>query len=150
MKHHIILLTIVLCFIFTDVFQAVAEEGASDRYLNQFEEIVNIVEKHFYNPEQIIRGFPEIKARYQNEVAVVSSLQGFSLLVNRMLGELDASHTYFLTPDDYEYYQLGALFSKIPEIGSLFKGQEVRYPTVGILTQTIKNKVYMSPTAFLL
>ena len=61
-----------------------------------------------------------------------------------MLGELNASHTYYLTPDDYEYYQLGALFSKIPEIGKLFDGKEVLYPSVGILTQEIEKHLYVA------
>lgn len=35
------------------------------------------------------------------------------------------------------------MFSKIPDIGALFKGQDVVYPTVGILVQTIEERVYI-------
>ena len=60
-----------------------------------------------------------------------------------MLRELNASHTYYLTTEDYEYYQLAALFSKIPDIGALFQEQNVLYPTVGIMTQSFKERVYI-------
>ncbi len=74
----------------------------------------------------------------------ISSKDGFTAIVNTMLGELNASHTNYLTPEDYEYYHLAALFSKIPEIGALFGAQGVMYPTVGIMTRSIEEKVYIS------
>jgi carboxyl-terminal processing protease len=104
---------------------------------------VNVVEEYFYNPAQISQNFQAIKSNYRKQLAHVSSQKAFSELVNTMLDELNASHTYFLTPDDYEYYQLGALFSKIPGISDLFGGEEVLYPTVGILTQATENRVHI-------
>jgi len=137
-----LLVILSVCLIIAKVPFAAAEQNPSS-YSALFEEIVNIVETHFYNPEQIAKDFPAIKADYRIRLKNISSQKAFSSLVNCMLDELHASHTYYLTPDDYEYYQLCALFSKIPEISRLFDGKEVLYPSVGILTQDIGNRVYI-------
>ena len=142
MKNQFFLLIVCACFILVSVSSAAAELSPHT-YSELFEEIVQIVEEHFYNPEQIARDFPAIQAAYRKQLADVSTQSAFSALVNGMLHELNASHTYYLTPEDYEYYQLGALFSKIPEIGELFQGQEVLYPSVGILAQTLEERVYI-------
>ena len=142
----LILFVLSMCLIIARVSPAAATQNHSS-YSVLFEEIVNIVEEHFYNPDQIAKDFPAIKAGYRIKLKNVSSQKTFSSLVNSMLGELNASHTYYLTPDDYEYYQLCALFSKTPEIGKLFDGKEVLYPTVGILTQEIEKRLYIASGA---
>lgn len=131
-----------VCLILVGGAPVVAEEGRHT-YSDLFGEIVSLVEENFYNPDQITQHFEVIKTNYHRQLSHVSSRKGFSSLVNAMLGELHASHTYYLTPDDYEYYQLTALFSRIPEIGNLFGGEEVMYPTVGILTQVVEGRVYI-------
>lgn len=140
MKRRLILLLASLCLILSRDSLAKSTQVA---YRALFEEIVNTVEKHFYNPDQIAKDFPAIQATFRAQLANVSNRKEFSNLVNTMLHRLRASHTYYLTPDDYEYYQLSALFSKIPEVGALFGGQEVLYPSVGILTQTIEGHVHI-------
>jgi len=142
MKNRLIILTVIFCLTLTGVLFAKTESD-QDSYSNLYEEIVTIVEEHFYNSDQIARDFPAIKAGYRIRLSHVSTRKEFSRLVNRMLGELNASHTYYLTPEDYEYYQLSSLFSKIPEVSALFKGQDVMYPTVGILTQTIGERMHI-------
>jgi carboxyl-terminal processing protease len=121
--------------------EALQNNGHS--YLELFDEIVGIVEDNFYDPAQITRDFPAIEETYRKKLQQVPTRGAFSMLVNDMLRELSASHTYYLTPDDYEYYHLGALFSKMPAIGALFDGQGVLYPTVGIITRPIEGKTYI-------
>ena len=112
MKKLIVFLSFCICIIVP-----AASYGASawiqSNYPGLFEEVAEIVEGNFYNPTQIARDFPAIKETYRNQLKQVSTQEAFSSLVNAMLRELNASHTYYLTPDDYEYYHLGALFSKI-------------------------------------
>ncbi|GAK53397.1 peptidase S41B [Candidatus Moduliflexus flocculans] len=143
MKTRFVVFTISLCLALSMTLYAASEEQTGS-YPALFEEISKIVEENFYNPAQIARDFPSIKDRYKEQVVQVSTPQAFATLVNAMLRELHASHTYYLTPDDYEYYQLGALFVTIPEIGALFGGQDVMYPTVGIMTQPIAEKIYIT------
>ena len=143
MKNKLIVLALSVCLTLAVVSHAMADTTPRS-YQDLFEEIVNLVKEHFYNPDQIIKDFPAIQATYRSQLAHVSSQKEFSSLVNKMLHELKASHTYYLTPDDYEYYQLGALFSNIPQIGSLFHGQEVLYPSVGVLTLTLGERVFIA------
>jgi carboxyl-terminal processing protease len=142
MKHRLVMLTLSVYLIVSGVLSAASAETPCS-YPDLFEEIVKIVEEHFYNPVQITQEFPAIKDTYSKQLTQISTQEAFSRLVNAMLRELNASHTYYLTPEDYEYYHLGALFSKIPEIGALFKEQDVMYPTVGIITQSLKERVYI-------
>lgn len=113
-------------------------------YPDLYEEIARIVEENFYNPVRISKDFPAIKETYRKQVRHVSTLERFSKLVNAMLRELNASHTYYLTPEDYEYYHLAAIFSQVPAIRTLFMDQEVMVPTVGIITQAIEGKIYIA------
>ncbi len=112
-------------------------------YSDLFDEAVTIIETHFYNPDQITREFPAIKKKYRRQLTGIATREEFCALMNAMLNELKASHTYYLTPDDYEYYQLAALFSKIPEIGALFQGRTVTYPSVGIISRTFREKTFI-------
>jgi len=139
----LILLVLSVCLMVVQTSTAAAKESHKS-YPALFDEITDLVEENFYNPDQIVKDFPAIKAGYRMKLQDVYSQQAFSSLVNAMLDELNASHTYYLTLDDYEYYQLCALFSKIPEIGELFDGKEVLYPTVGILTQEIEKRLYIA------
>jgi len=107
-----------------------------------FAEITGIVETHFFDLHRTNQAFPAIKERYRRQLSHTSP-EAFPLLANAMLGELNASHTSYLTSDDPEYYYLAALFSKIPEVGALFPDKEVLYPTVGLFTQRIKDRVHV-------
>ena len=142
MKKRHIILTISVCLTILRVSSA-ASATAPYSYSGLFEEIVGIVEEHFYDPVQINQYFPAIKDTYRKQLPQISTKKAFSTFVNTMLRELGASHTYYLTPEDYEYYQLAALFSKIPDIGAMFQEQNVLYPTVGIMTQSFKEQVYI-------
>ncbi len=140
-SRHIILIISVFLAVLAPSSGASATAPCS--YSELFEEIVEIVEEHFYDPVQINQDFPAIKDAYCKQLPQSSTQKAFSTLVNTMLRELNASHTYYLTPEDYEYYQLAAIFSKIPVIGALFHEQNVQYPTVGIITKRIKERVYI-------
>ena len=143
MKTLIIISTILLSFLSASTVQAQSIQ-AKVSYNSLFKEVTGIVEENFYDPQQVSRDFPGIKARYSRQLEQIKTGTVFSGLMNAMLKELHASHTYYLTPDDTEYYQLSALFSKIPEIGDLFENGEVKYPSVGIITQNIEGKTYIA------
>ena len=137
-------LLVIGVFLLLTGFSPLGAEETPCSYTDLFEEIGAVVRGNFYDPERIDERFPEIQAGYRARIARASTRKEFSDLVNRMLRELNASHTYYLTPEDSEYYRLCALFSEIPEIGALFQGRDVLYPSVGILTQTIEARVFVA------
>lgn len=120
---------------------------ASERdeaYPALLEEICQIVEDNFYNAILIQEQFRAIQAEYTEQLATISTPAEFSAMVNAMLGRLNSSHTYYLTPADYEYYHLAAVFAFLPAIQELFDHQDINYPTVGIITETIENQVFIA------
>lgn len=146
MNHKILFLTILSLAgitLFSTVGFSVPEKQSSS-YPDLFNEIVGIIEENFYNPQQISQDFPLIKKTYQNQLEQISDMSEFSSLVNAMRNELNASHTYYLTKNDYEYYQLGDLFFKIPQINAHFHGEKVMYPSIGIITQSIEGKSFVA------
>ena len=67
----------------------------------------------------------------------------FSTTVNDLLAQLHTSHTSYLSPQDPEYYHLAAVFSFRPAIQALFDGQDIQYPTVGLLTERIEGRDFV-------
>ncbi len=101
------------------------------------------MEENFYNVSLIKEQFPQLKAEYREKMGTVSTQTDFAAMVNTMLARLNASHTYYLSPHDYEYYHLAAVFSFLPAVQTLFRGQEITYPTVGIITEKIADQTFI-------
>jgi carboxyl-terminal processing protease len=66
-------------------------------------------------------------------------------LINRMLGELGASHTAYLTADDTAYYDLADIFSGAlrRELPRVFREGEVSYVGIGALTRKLDGKIFV-------
>lgn len=117
-----------------------AEEFQGDNsYMNLFDEICEIVQENFYNSDFIEEEFFPLKTKYSAKVRSSLTQTDFSTQVNAMLEKLEVSHTYYLSPDNYEYYQLASVFSEHPAIKKTFSNQEVTYPTAGIITERIED-----------
>lgn len=136
-----LVLSIVLLCLFPLV-STTAECQAT--YPDLFEEICQIVEQNFYDAALIQEKFPSIKAEYAQKISTETTHAEFSALINAMLKHLNASHTYYMSPADYEYYHLAAIFSFLPAIKTLFHNQEITYPTVGIITTTINRQCFIA------
>ncbi|MBL4659649.1 MAG: PDZ domain-containing protein [Alcanivoracaceae bacterium] len=112
-------------------------------YAGLFDEVCKIVEENFYDPAKIEDEFPPIKKKYTKDLIDIDNSIEFSVIINKMLEQLKTSHTYYLTPADYEYYHLSAIFSAIPVISTLFKDEEIIYPSIGVITEKIAGKVFI-------
>ncbi len=113
-------------------------------YLRLFNEVCEKIETAFYDAKFVEAKFPAIKQAYKNRIAGVASEAEFSKLINEMLEELKASHTNYYTPNDYAYYHLAAIFSFLPEIKNFFGQQEIKYPSIGIITQEISKQIFIA------
>ena len=142
MKTGFLVTAIILCLIGSYAVNANAIKNHED-YTPLFDEICQLVEDNFYDHRLIQEEFPSLKAEYGKVIKTVSSQAEFSANVNSMLARLQASHTYYLSPADYEYYHLAAVFSRLPSIKKLFQDQDVTYPTIGILTETMNKQVFI-------
>ena len=61
-----------------------------------------------------------------------------------MLSDLKVSHTNYYTPKDALYYHLASVFNYLPAIQNLFNRQEIKYPSAGLLTEHIENKIFIA------
>jgi carboxyl-terminal processing protease len=113
-------------------------------YPRLFDEVCEKVESAFYDAKFVEEKFSEIKQAHKRRIAGAASEAEFSKLINAMLENLQASHTNYYTPHDYAYYHLAAIFSFLPEIKNLFGQQEIKYPSIGIITQEIGKQIFIA------
>lgn len=141
--HRIFALTMLILLLFSPriaCLQSLPEKNYSD----SFNEICSIVENNFYDPQIIREKFPTIKQEASVKLKDVRNDMEFSLLINSMLAGLKTSHTHYYTKNDPEYYQLASVFQRLPLIRKLFNYKEIRYSTIGIITQNIDGKTFVS------
>ncbi len=111
-----------------------------------FDEVWETVREHFFDPELNGVDWEAAKIKYKPLAEDTGSIDGFSPIINRMLSELETSHTHFYTRSDPAYYQLLDLFSTGPlgeEIGKLFPEGEARYTGIGVFTRQIGDGVFV-------
>ena len=138
--HILLILWLFFCLMPLTVFSNNAEQ--LDFY-TLFDEICLTIEANFHDPIVIEQDFFPLKDRYKRRLPKVSNKVEFSSLVNEMLGKLKTSHTRFLTPADTNYFHLGSIFFRIPEIGKVFNGRPISYPSIGIITEKIESKIFI-------
>ena len=145
MKRYCVMLIISLLWLFLCV-SSVASASPTNSYLDVFDEILATVDAHFYNGESIPQDFVSRQRSSRMQVKELRFPQDqllFSTTVNDLLARLHTSHTSYLSPQDPEYYHLAAVFSFRPAIQALFDGQDIQYPTVGLLTERIEGRDFV-------
>ncbi|MDP1562381.1 MAG: S41 family peptidase [Pirellulaceae bacterium] len=109
--------------------------AAQRDYPARLDRVIAAVEERFYrNPLEL----PHYLTAKQSALAAVKECDDpllFRDLVNRYLQSLNASHTYYSTPHDWEFYHLAAVFESLPDIQALFQHQPLAYPSIGVIVQ---------------
>lgn len=113
-------------------------------YQMLFLEICEIIENNFYDFDFIENRFPQIKSAYHNEINSITTETEFTEFINKLLAELNTSHTNYYTPVDQEYYHLASIFRFLPNIKELFDHKEIQYPSIGIITEEIEGKLFIA------
>jgi carboxyl-terminal processing protease len=111
-----------------------------------FEEVWRLVRDHFYDPTFRGLDWAAVGERYRPLAAAAASDEERSAVINRMLSELEVSHTGHYTTSDPAYYQLLDIFSGglRRELRRLFPDGQVTYPSIGIFTRQIAGKTFIS------
>ena len=122
-----------------------AEGTRAETTLAVFDEIWQHVRDHFYDPTLRHLDWTAIGEKYRS-LAAAASDEERSAVFNRMLAELAASHTGHYTPADPAYYQLLDIFSGAlrRELRRLFPEGQVTYPGIGMFTQRLGDKTFIS------
>src|SRR5262245_29480510 len=122
-----------------------AEVTQPETRLTVFDEVWQRVRDYFYDPTLRHLDWTAMREKYRPLVAAASDEER-SAVINRMLDELAASHTRYYTPTEPAYYQLLDIFAGPlrHEVRRLFPDGQVRYPSIGIFTQRIEEKIFIS------
>jgi carboxyl-terminal processing protease len=109
------------------------------------DEVWRLVNEHFYDPKFGGHDWAAIGETYRG-LARDAAPATLPTLINRMLGELGASHTAHLTADDPAYYDLADIFAGAlrRELPRVFPNGEVSYAGIGMLTQRVDDKLFVS------
>jgi carboxyl-terminal processing protease len=121
--------------------QATARQAAAPI----LDEVWRLVDERFYDPKFAGHDWAAIGATYR-ELARGTAPEELPALINRMLGELGASHTAYLTADEAAYYDLADIFAGAlrRELPRVFPKGEVSYVGIGALTRRSAGKVFVS------
>ena len=111
-----------------------------------FDEAWRLARDRFYDRDMHGLDWNAIGDKYRPQAAAASSSGQLSIVINAMLGELEASHTGYFTPADPAYYQLADIFggAERKEARPFFKGDEIRYPGIGIFTRDIDGHTFVT------
>ncbi len=143
-------LTIFLLFLlaaplsFTVAAETAPPEAAAGHVV-VFEEVWRTVRDRFYDRDLHGLDWESVRETYRPLVETAAGEAARAAIVNRMLGELGASHTAYYTAADPAYYQLLDIFSGSlrRELARRFPGG-VSYPGIGLFTRTVGDRVFVS------
>jgi carboxyl-terminal processing protease len=123
---------------------AETQAGMSEASVVAVEEAWQEVRDSFYDPKLKGLDWDAVGRKYRAQAALPQA--NVALVINRMLAELDASHTGYYTPDEIAYYDLADIFSSglKRELDKRFPRGEVAYEGVGMFTRIIEGKHFIS------
>ena len=108
------------------------------------DEVWRLVDERFYDPRFGGRDWAAIGVAYRERTRGIAPDE-LPALVNRMLGELGASHTAYLTADQVAYYDLADIFAGVlrRELPRVFPEGEVSYVGIGAVTRKLDGRVFV-------
>jgi carboxyl-terminal processing protease len=104
-----------------------------------FDQVWRLVRDRFYDPHLHGLDWNAVGERYRGRAVGAGDRDARAVIVNRMLGELGASHTELFTPDEPAYYQLADIFERPLQrqgFSRIWPSGQVTYPSIGIFTET--------------
>jgi carboxyl-terminal processing protease len=127
--------------------EAPATAPASETpFATVFDEVWRLTDARFYDPHFNGHDWTAIGQRYRPLALASSSPADFSATVNRMLGELGASHTGYHTRSDQAYYDLADIFAGAlrRELPRIFPDGRVSYVGIGATTRRIGGRIFVA------
>lgn len=112
--------------------------------LDVFDVATRTIEERFFEPARLGQDYQQLKSECRAAIAHAENpVEALPVQVNRLLDSLNASHTYYMTPESVEYYRIGGVFQQLPQIAKLFPDGKAKYPSLGLLSTEIKDQWYV-------
>ncbi|WP_153009600.1 S41 family peptidase [Mastigocoleus testarum] len=113
------------------------------------EQVWKTVNDNFYDPQLNGVDWKAMRKKYKPLATRTQSSEEFATVINRMLSELQTSHTHFYTQNEQKYYQLLGIFQprnqNLQKQLKRFLGTEkIEYAGIGIFTKKINDKTFIS------
>jgi carboxyl-terminal processing protease len=110
-----------------------------------FEEAWRLVRSDFYDPSLRGLDWEKIGQIYRPQALAAQSAEERSAVINRMLGELGASHTGHYTPEQVAYYDLFDIFGGAlrRERERIFPGGRVAYDGIGAIVRNVDGRNFV-------
>lgn len=123
-----------------------ATQPAEAAQLNVFDEVWQTVRDRFYDRALHGLDWEQVRERYRPLIVAARDGHDRARLINRMLGELGASHTEYFTPDEQAYYELLGIFSHAlrTRLQQIFVDGEVAYVGIGAYTRRRRGKTFVT------
>ena len=83
------------------------------RYDAVFDEVVDLVENHFYDSDQLGKSWREIVQAERQKLVAIGSRKELESLINNLLSSLNASHTQYFSVHNPKRYQLLGVFHQL-------------------------------------
>jgi carboxyl-terminal processing protease len=121
-------------------------QASETAQLQVFEEVWRTVRDRFYDKSLHGLDWEQVRERYRPLIAAAGNGPDRARLINRMLGELGASHTEYYTPDEQAYYELLGIFSAPlrSRLQTMFANGEISYVGIGAYTRQLGGKTFVS------
>lgn len=88
----------------------VCRAQSPEQYDRRFDKIWTTLRDKFYDPQMHGLDWEQAAVRYRDKAAASPDRPAFQRTVNQMLAELKASHLYYYTADDFDYYFMRQVF----------------------------------------
>ena len=98
-----------------------------------FDKVWNIINDEFWDPNFNGVDWEDARNRYRPRALAARDDESFAEIVNRMLAELETSHTRYYTKCDPGYYIIQVVFGKA----------DVHRSGIGVMTKTIEGRHYV-------
>lgn len=108
-----------------------------------FDQAMQVVEDHFYDPDRLDTDFQSQRKAIRRRLANADDPLSLAQAVNLVLETLQTSHTYYLTPDEVEYYRIASVFQTLPVIAEHFPESGPTHPSLGFLPVAIDDQWYV-------
>ncbi|MEO0926001.1 MAG: S41 family peptidase [Cyanobacteria bacterium J06643_13] len=133
-------LLLVCCFYILPAFSRASPDSAQ-----VFESVWSTVEASFFDPNFNGVDWQKMRSQYQPQAARAKSTQELAEVINRMLGELNTSHTHFYTQAEPAYYQIAGIFRQflLEDLKPFLTDGKLQYTGIGVYTEEIENKTFI-------
>ncbi len=120
--------------------QASVGKSQNIDFAARLSEVIEHVEAKFYVDPFSRPDYRNAKDLALQQIQHCQQADDFRQIVNGLLRSLEASHTYYMTPDDWEFYQLAGVFAALPDIKALFHDQPITMPSIGVIVQRLEDQ----------